>query len=775
MHLRRGFAAILALAAIYLLIMGVKLVAAGGTPYYAIIGVAYAVSAWWMWRQDRRSAYLVGLALLGTVVWSFWEVGGAYWAWFPRILAPLGFFILASLLFASLKDKAHKSLLFSAVIGVVAFAGFFSRGFMEVPYIKAENVGGYKIAESENKPLDWAAYSRDTMGTRYSPFTQINRENVKDLKLAWTYRTGRDQADKNKVDQNTPLQIGNTLYACTPENNVHAVNATTGERKWMFEAKASAIAWQRCRGLGYHKDTSASSSQVCQARIIGNTVDGRLFALDAETGKLCPEFGKDGVVNLRDNMGEEGPGYYYQTSAPLIAKDRIVVGGWVADNQKIGEPSGAVRAFDVKTGGLIWAWDPGNPAVKREPVAGQTYTLGTPNMWTHAAYDPELDMIYAPMGNAGTDYYNADRPKDSLKYNAAIVALDGQTGRPKWSFQTTRDDLWDYDIPSQPALLDMKNDAGVSVPAILVFTKRGQIFALDRRDGSPIAKVEDVPVPTVGTVPENTVAPTQPYSVGMPQIGTQRLSEVSSWGMTMFDQLLCRISFRELRYDGDFTLVGRDKWALMFPGALGGFNWGSASYDPVNQLLFVNDIRLANTKRLITRAEYAEVAKVQKPTPDGHGLGPMEGTPYAVQTGRWYSPFGVPCQQPPLGTVTAIDLKTRKIAWQVPGGTASELGPLGVRFGMPLTLGMPTYAGTTVTAGGVVFFAGTQDYFLRGYDAETGRELVKLPLPVGASATPMVFISPENGKQYVVISVGGSAHSKDTGDYLMAFTLPDKS
>ena len=392
-------------------------------------------------------------------------------------------------------------------------------------------------------------------------------------------------------------------------------------------------------------------------------------------------------------------------------------------------------------------------------------------MWAPASYDPALGLVYAPMGNGSTDAYNPDRPKASWKYNAAMVALDVNTGRPKWSFQTSRHDLWDFDIPSQPALLDMKNDQGEMVPAILVFTKRGQIFALDRRTGVPISKVEERAVTTKGSVPENIISPTQPYSVDMPIIAGPLLTEAGAWGMTMFDQLLCRISFKQLRYDGDNTPPGLTE-SLTSPGEMGGQNWGSASYDPVNHRLFVNDIRLANTHRMMPRAEYEEYSKTHPATPDGHGVAPMSRTPYGIVTGAWYSQLGVPCQQPPFGTVTAIDLDTRKIAWQMPAGTAKMLGPLGIRLGMPLTPGMPTYAGTSATAGGLVFFAGTQDYYLRAYDAETGKEVWKYALPVGGSATPMSYISPIDNRQYVVVSVGGAAHSKDVGDYVIAFSLP---
>ena len=768
---RRIFAVVLAVMALYLVVLGARLALLGGSPYYALAGLAYLVAVVCLWRSDARAVWICGAAFLATLAWALFESGADYWALFPRLLAPLAIACLALLLFATRASPQGRRFLGAGLVVLVAWVVFFGRGFVSMPTIAYQPTQPFVIAPSANTPLDWTAYSRDTLGTRYSPFTQINRDNVKKLAVAWTYRTGRNTANDNLVDQNTPLQIGNTLYSCTPENAVHAIDATTGQRQWLFEAKASAPAWGRCRGLGYYADPQADAAAECSRRIIGNTIDARLFALDAQTGKPCAGFGANGVVNLRDKMGPEGPGYYYQNSAPLVAGDKIVVGGWVADNQTLGEPAGALRAFDVHSGELVWAWDPGNAAVRKEPLGGDTYTLGTPNMWTHAAYDPDLGLVYAPMGNAGTDYFNAARPKESWKFNDAIVALDVATGQPRWSFQTTHHDLWDYDIPSQPALLDMKDDQGVMVPAILVFTKRGQIFAFDRRDGRPIARIEEKPVPTQGSIPENMVSPTQPYSVGMPTMAMQPLTEARTWGMTMFDQLLCRISFKELRYHGDFTPPGPE-WSLVTPSAMGGQNWGSASYDPVNRRLILNDIRLPNVRRLLTREQYEQVIKTEAPTPDGHTLAPMSRTPYAIHSKSYMSPLGVPCPQPPFGTISAIDLDTRKIVWQVPAGTAEQLGPLGLKFGMPLTPGMPTYAGSSITAGGLVFYAATQDYYLRAYDAETGRELWKHALPVGASATPMSYVSPVDNRQYVLISVGGAAHSKDVGDYVMAFALP---
>ena len=768
---RKILATVFAVMALYLIVMGAKLGLLGGSLYYLLVGVAYLLVAVFAWRSDVRAVTLAGAAFVATLAWALVEVGADYWALFPRLLAPLAIFCIVLFLFSSRASKQGRWFLGGGIVALVAALGFFARGFVAVPTIAYQSTKPFVIAESPNTPVDWIGYSRDTMGIRYSPFTQINRGNVKNLQVAWIYRTGRNTKNDNLVDQNTPLQIDNTLYACTPENSVHAIDATTGKRKWLFEAKATAIAWGRCRGLGSYREPTPTAGAMCNTRIIGTTIDGRLFALDSETGKLCPGFGTDGVVNLRDKMGPEGPGYYYQTSGPLVANDRIVVGGWVADNQTLGEPSGALRAFDVHSGALAWAWDPGNPAVRKEPVGGDSYVPGTPNMWAPASFDPALGLVYAPMGNAGTDYYNADRPKASWKFNDAIVALDVATGQPKWWFQTTHHDLWDYDIPSQPALLDMKNDQGVMVPAILVFTKRGQIFAYDRRDGTPITRIIEKPVPTQGSIPENIISPAQPYSVGMPTMAMDRLTEARTWGMTMFDQLLCRISFKQLRYLGDFTPPAQE-WSIVTPSAMGGQNWGSASYDPVNHRLILNDIRLPNIRRLLTRAQYDEVIKTEAPTPDGHTLAPMARTPYAIHSKSYMSPLGVPCPQPPFGTISAIDLDTRKIVWQIPAGTAEQLGPLGMKLGLPLTPGMPTYAGSSTTAGGLVFYAATQDYYLRAYDAETGKEVWRHALPVGASATPMSYISPVDHRQYVVVSVGGAAHSKDVGDYVMAFALP---
>ena len=466
-------------------------------------------------------------------------------------------------------------------------------------------------------------------------------------------------------------------------------------------------------------------------------------------------------------MGEVKPGYYFQTSAPLVARDYIVVGGWVLDNRSRGEPSGVIRAFDARSGDLVWAWDLGNPDTTKFPPEGQSYTRGTPNMWTTAAYDDRLGLVYAPLGNATPDYYGRNRPPYSDDYNSTLVALDVMTGRERWRFQTVHHDIWDYDLPAQPALIDLPD----GTPALVQATKRGQLFFLNRETGQPLSPVQEKFVTQNGAVPEETLAKTQPYSTDMPTIGAETLTEAKAWGMTMYDQLLCRIDFRRHRYEGDFTPIGLKK-ALQQPGNAGGMNWGSLSVDPVNQLLLMNDVRIPSSYYLIPREDYAASKLKHPPVPDGHGPAPMDGTPYGEVTNLWLSPLGVPCNQPPYGTLTAVDLKTKLIAWQIPIGTTKETGPFGLKTHLPMQVGMPTYAGSLTTAGGLVFFAGTQDYYLRAFDIESGKQIWEYALPVGASATPMTYVSPKTGKQYIVLSVGGAAHSKDQGDYLMAFALP---
>ncbi|MET0658502.1 MAG: PQQ-binding-like beta-propeller repeat protein, partial [Steroidobacteraceae bacterium] len=405
----------------------------------------------------------------------------------------------------------------------------------------------------------------------------------------------------------------------------------------------------------------------------------------------------------------------------------------------------------------------------------ETYTRATPNLWSTAAFDDALGLVYVPLGVATPDYWGAPRSKEADKYSNSVVALDIATGRPRWHFQAIHHDLWDYDLPPQPALVDVPDGHGSTIPALIQGTKTGQIFVLDRRDGTPILPITEKPVPQ-GGLPGDRTAPTQPYSA-MPAIGAEPLDETKMWGITPVDQLWCRIQFKKLRYEGEFTPPMLGQPALMYPGYFGGMNWGSVSVDETRDLLIVNDMRIAIRTEALPRAQSDSLAQqLQTTPPKGYvDLAVMNGAPVAMLNHMFMSPLDVPCIAPPWGTMTAIDLKKKSIVWQVPMGTTRDTGPAGLKLHLPIPLGLPTLGGAVSTQTGLIFFAGTQDYYLRALDSNTGKELWKARLPVGSQASPMTYISKKSGRQFVVVVAGGTRLSKDKGDYVVAYALPNKA
>ncbi|MCT6882025.1 MAG: pyrroloquinoline quinone-dependent dehydrogenase, partial [Snodgrassella alvi] len=520
-------------------------------------------------------------------------------------------------------------------------------------------------------------------------------------------------------------------------------------------------------------EKAAYTEPVCRRRIVVSTVDARLFTLDADKGTLCPGFGNKGYVDLKTYMGPtENSKRYHPTSVPVMMGHLTVVGGWVRDIVH-GEPSGAVRAFDVRDGKLVWTWDIGKPDGLAKP--GQNYTLETPNVWTIPTYDKELNQVYLPTGNGPPDYWGGDRNHIKEKFGAAVVALDASTGKLRWVRQLIHHDVWDYDLPSQPVMYDVTNDKGQKVPALIQTTKTGQIFVIDRRNGEFVTKVVERPVPTAPAAEGEHLATTQPDSVGMPSIGNETLTEQRMWGITPFDQLYCRILFKKSVYKGRFTPPGAQPY-IEWPSLLGGMNWGGISIDESRNLMFVNDMRMALRMQLVTReqAKQYKVSTDEVPGFMGTIRPQVAGIYGGVKIDILQSPLGVPCQQPPFGTMSAIDLTTKQLVWQVPLGTVQDTGPLGIKTHQQMPIGMPTLGGPTATASGLVFFAGTQDYYLRALDAKTGKEVWKARLPVGSVAAPLIYVSPKTGKEYVVISAGGTSHATDVGDYVIAYALPDK-
>jgi len=766
------FGIVLVIIGLPMIVGGIQLIGLGGSWYYAIAGAGLVVAGILYAMRRLTGLWVFLLVFLGTVAWALWEAGLTFWPQVPRLVAPavIGVFaLLFTPLFPAFRGRKRGPFAVAALLvaglAATAFYAFVPHGVTR----KAPPQAAVGVPPAAASATDWRSYGRTPAGTRYAPIDQINRDNVNGLEVAWTFQSG-DVADKGSEDQNTPLQVGDTVYTCSPRNVVHALNAETGAVRWKFDPKAQSPLWQRCRGVSYYEPAQQPGEQpatACAARIVMTTIDARLIQLDAKTGEPCADFGVGGTVDLKSGMGEVKPGFYFQTSAPTVMRDLVMVGGWVFDNVETNEPSGAVRAFNARTGELVWAWDLGNPAITKLPPAGESYTRGTPNVWSTPAYDEALGLVYLPTGNATPDFFGAHRSKAAEDYTASVVALDMDTGRERWKFQTVHHDLWDYDVPAQPALYDVPDGKGGKVPALIQITKRGQIFMLDRRDGKPIATVEERAVPQTGGVPEDFLSPTQPYSTGMPEIGTEPFTEARMWGATPLDQLYCRIEFRNMRYEGEFTPPGLTR-SILFPGFYGGMNWGSAAIDESRGLLIVNDIRMPQFIELVPR----EATDNAGASAAHEGLSQQKGTPYGALKNGFMSPLGVPCHQPPYGTMTAVDLAARQIVWQVPMGTLQDSGPLGIKTGLQLPVGMPTLGGPTATAGGLVFYAGTQDYYLRAIDVETGEELWKGRLPVGAQATPMTYVSPESGRQFVVVSAGGARQSLDRGDWIVAYALP---
>ena len=783
---------------LFFVIGGGKLASLGGSWYFLIAGIVTVLSAIQFFRRKSSAVVLFILMFIGTLIWALAETGLDFWGLVSRLMVPAGMMLLAFITWPALRKREGKAPLakisyaLSAVIAVgmlatvvqmfqphptVAFDG------KELPLVPVD-----KAKEQKN----WDNYGNTPGGSRFVALDQITRDNVKDLKVAWTFHTGdtpESPTGNGAEDQQTPLQVGNTLYLCTPHNNVIAVEADTGKQLWKHEVNAQAEVWNRCRGLAYFDATkpltqptqpgstpvpvpTLAANDACQRRLLMNTIDARLIAINADNGELCQNFGDNGVVDLKAGLGDAQDPKYQLTSAPTMAGTTVVVGGRVADNVQTDMPGGVLRGFDVITGAMRWAFDPGNPDPNAKLQPGQSFARSTPNSWAPMSYDLAMNTVFLPMGSSSVDLWGANRTPLDHKYGASVLALDATTGKEKWVYQTVHNDLWDFDLPMQPSLVDFPMKDGTTKPAVVIGGKTGMIFVLDRATGKPLTKVEELPMPQ-GHIPNEQYTKTQPHSTEMPQIGNQTLKESDMWGATPFDQLVCRIAFKSMRYDGLFTVPDTDK-SLSFPGSLGGMNWGGISFDPTHQYMFVNDMRLglwvqmipANTGAISRGSNGGEAINT------GMGAVPLKGTPYAVNKNRFMSPLGIPCQEPPFGTLSAIDMKARKIVWQVPLGTVQDTGPFGIKMHVQMPIGMPSLGGSMATQGGLVFIAGTQDYYLRAFDSSTGKEVWKARLPVGSQGGPMSYVSPKNGKQYILISAGGARQSPDRGDYVIAYALP---
>ena len=621
---------------------------------------------------------------------------------------------------------------------------------------------------------DWSSYGRTSLGDRFSPLTQITRENVNRLTHVWSFSTGEATEPQYRTRRRTsleatPLVVDGVLYFSTPLARVFALDPTTGRQIWHFDGQAprdSTFGDFTNRGVSTWLDAEAAPDAPCRRRIFIATIDARLIALDARRGTPCRDFGVNGTVDLRRGLRVAPFEFeaYEVTSPPAIINDLVVTGSAIADNSRVAPASGEVRAFDARTGALRWTWDP-VPSDPRESAstgwrAPSGVRAGAANTWSVIAADPERDLVIVPTSSAAPDYYGGERLGDN-RYANSVVALRASTGRIVWHFQTVHHDLWDYDNASPPALVTIRRN-GRAIPAVVQATKTGMLFVLHRDTGQPLFPVEERRVPA-SMIPGEQASPTQPFSSIV--LSRHQFPVDSVFGFTDADRAACREIVAALRNEGIFTPPSR-QGTLAMPSNIGGAHWGGVAYDPDRQIVVAPVNTVAAMVQLIPADSVELRAAYQAGSRAGFEVTRMRGTPYIMQRRILLSPSRVPCTPPPFGELVAVSLATGERLWNVP------LGTLPGRPADAHLLGSPNLGGPIVTAGGLVFVAATADQRLRAFDIETGRELWSAPLPAGGKATPMTYQGAD-GRQYVAIAAGG-----DGGDFwgksdrLVVFALP---
>lgn len=608
----------------------------------------------------------------------------------------------------------------------------------------------------------WPSYGATPGGTHFSRASQIDPANVSELDIAWIHRSGdvREASGRGEVQvaqsshQVTPIVVDERVYYCSPFGRVFALDARTGKEQWSFDpgVDLNAEPWLlHCRGVS---SWQSGEQGYCEHRIIYGTADARIIALDAATGRPCTDFGILGEIDTSQGMSEHHPREYGITSPPAILGDTIITGSMVLDNQRKDVPGGVVRAYDARSGELLWGWNPVPPGEEDKNPDG-SWRHGTANVWSMIAVDETRDLVFLPTGNTSPDYFGGDRAGLD-HYSSSLVALRGKTGEVVWHFQFVHHDIWDYDTPAQPTLVDLPLGDAV-IPAVVQVTKMGRTFVLNRETGEPLWPVEERPVPQSGAVEGEYLSPTQPYPTHIPELLAQPFDIGRAWGLTAVDRASCESRLGELLHEGLFTPPS-EQGTLYFPSSMGGNNWGSPAVDPDTGLMVVYTSRVPGFVRMIPRDECGPESEQQK------------GTPYCVERGVVMSPLGIPCSEPPWGTLDAIDLVRGHVLWSVPMGTSRHTAP----FPFWWIDGLPGVAAPMITASGLVFSGITNDHVLRAFDLADGRELWSGKLPTAGNALPMTYQLAEDGKQFVVIAAGGHwSGGSPAGDYLIAFALPD--
>ena len=805
-----------ALIGAVLTIGGVQLVGLGSTWYYLLAGLGLVASGILLVLRRREGYWLYLLVFVGTLLWSLIGVGFDGWKLMPRLLAPAVMLLWVSLPFITRSlSRGPAGANWTATrwagagLALASLVLVFASGWAitHARWNQYQQVAAALPTAPVGRPIpagDWVYYGRDQAGTRFTPLTQITRDNVGRLELAWRFDTGdmpkpsENSGGKEFNFEATPIKVGDSVYLCTPHRDVIALDAVTCRQRWRYSSRGdtSANVYLACRGVAYYKTAAAPGTAgvpgnptvpanavgACAERIISTTADARLFELDAASGRPCTGFGRGGFVSLRQGLGPTPHGFHFISSQPMVAGGKIILSGWVYDNQAKWGPSGVIRAFDATTGELAWAWDMGRTPATKPLAPGEMYTRGTPNGWGTYTADETLGLVYIPLGNATPDYFGAHRRPFDDEYSSSVVALDIGSGQERWHYQTVHHDVWDFDVPIGPSLVDIPNGHGDATPALIQTTKRGALFVLDRRTGHPIVDTVEMPVPQNG-VPGEKLSPTQPFVTGFPSLTPPKFDGNDVWGATPIDQMVCRIDFAQRRYDGEFTPPTLGHGNIGYPAFDGIIDWHGATIDPTRKLLIANTSYIPFTYQMKRHDQAVKDGDI----PDWKGWNsgqsypakkiktswnPQYGTPYAVKIAPWLNFLKVPCLAPPWGKMVAIDIARREIAWERPVGTTRDMGPFGTNTDLPLPTGMFNIGGNIVTGSGLIFVGAYGDDYLRAIDERTGKILWRVRLPAGGQATPASYQG-RDGRQYVIISAGGHGGLGTVpGDSVLAYALP---
>ncbi len=616
-------------------------------------------------------------------------------------------------------------------------------------------LGGHAFAQDRT----WAHFNGDLRAQKYSPLAQITPENVKNLQVAWRARTGDKSDGSGKVPATdwsaTPLFVNDTLYLGTPFYRIFAFEPDSGKVKWTYDPKAVLEALTqpdlKNRGVAYWQAAAPVIGAACQKRVYVGTMDAKLHSVDADTGKPCQDFGKGGIVDVNrwNTLNAKWPLSLLQP--PTVFKDFLFV-GWAGKDWALAEaPPGTIFALDARTGALRWTFHSIPPE-----IAAKT---GTANVWASMAIDPAREILYVPVSSPSPNFFGGNRLAP-IPLGTSVTALEIATGKVLWSRQLVHHDLWDFDTNAAPTLVDITKD-GKTIPALVQTSKQGFLYVLDRTTGEPIYPIEERAVPK-STVPGERSSPTQPY-VALPKPvvddqwpGVFWLADLASLGY-------CSRKFKELDYEGRFTPPSL-KGALSYPATIGGVEWGGGAVDPAKQIFVVNNSSAAQIYKLMPRKEFDAAAKVGGMETGGYF--PMEGSPYGIQLTTFQNWLGMPCWNPPYGSLSAYDLKTGALLWRKPFGQIQYWG-----FYMPESWGTITIGGPTITASGLVFIGGSMDSRVRAIDLKTGEVLWKHLVPAPAVALPAIY--EYRGRQYVAFAVGGnSILLPKVSDEVVVFSLP---